>query len=255
MFVRRNFYRSVYLTLGMACACLGYAELSFLPEISFLSGVVALLLLVAYRLEGRWALSLRAANFLGTNIRRTSAALKSRSEASMRFEKGLPPELAAIASKRATKLLVEVCGGTAAQGAIDVYPGKARESRVEVKRERISRVLGIDPSTAKVRETLTGLGFAVRWVPPDRYVVRVPYWRPDVRIADDVVEEVARVIGYDEIPADAQKAIFKVMKDLKGPYYFHCHHGQHRGPAAAAMRRPRKTRTSAPMRAAGRLCR
>jgi hypothetical protein len=65
MFVRLNFYRSVYLTLGMACACLGYAELSFLPEISFLSGVVALLLLVAYRLEGRWALSLRAANFLG----------------------------------------------------------------------------------------------------------------------------------------------------------------------------------------------
>jgi transglutaminase-like putative cysteine protease len=65
MFVRRNFYRSVYLTLGVACACLGYAELSFLPEMSFLSGVVALLLLVAYRLEGRWALSLRAANILG----------------------------------------------------------------------------------------------------------------------------------------------------------------------------------------------
>jgi protein-glutamine gamma-glutamyltransferase len=65
MFVRRNFHRSVYLTLGMACACLGYAELSFLPEISFLSGVVACLLLVAYRLEGRWALSLQAANFLG----------------------------------------------------------------------------------------------------------------------------------------------------------------------------------------------
>src|SRR5438105_5290111 len=145
---------------------------------------------------------LESANFLGTNIRRTSAALKSRSEASMRFEKGLPPELAAIASKRATKLLVEVCGGTAAQGVIDVYPGKAKEARVEVKRERISRVLGIDPSTAKVRESLTGLGFTVRWVPPDRYVVRVPYWRPDVRIPDDVVEEVARVIGYDEIPAE-----------------------------------------------------
>ena len=80
---------------------------------------------------------LESANFLGTNIRRTSAALKSRSEASMRFEKGLPPELAAVASKRATKLLVELCGGIAAQGVIDVFPGKSKEARVEVKRERI----------------------------------------------------------------------------------------------------------------------
>ncbi len=145
---------------------------------------------------------LESANFLGTNIRRTSAAMKSRSEASLRFEKGLPPELAAAASKRATKLLVEVCGGTALKGTVDAYPGKAREVRIEVRRERIARVLGIDPPTSKVRDVLVSLGFSARWVPPDRYVVRVPYWRPDVRIADDVIEEIARIIGYDEIPAD-----------------------------------------------------
>lgn len=144
---------------------------------------------------------LEAATFLGPNIRRTSTALRSRSEASSRFEKGLPPELALIASQRATKLLVEVCGGTAYEGCVDVYPGKAREQRVEVTRERMARLLGIDPPTSKVRGVLTALGFSARWVPPDRYVVRVPYWRPDVRIADDVAEEVARVIGYDEIPA------------------------------------------------------
>jgi phenylalanyl-tRNA synthetase beta chain len=143
---------------------------------------------------------LEAAAFSGPNIRRTGAALRVRSEASTRFEKGLPPELAMVASKRATKLLVEVCGGTAAAGCIDVFPGKERERRVEVRRERMARVLGIDPPTAKVREVLSGLGFSARWVPPDRYVVRVPYWRPDVRMADDVAEEVARVIGYDEIP-------------------------------------------------------
>ncbi len=144
---------------------------------------------------------LEAATFLGSNVRRTGAALKARSEASTRFEKGLPSELAIIASKRATKMLVELCGGTALQGSIDVHPGKQRETRVEVTRDRIVQVLGIDPSTAKVRAALTGLGFSARWVPPDRYVVRVPYWRPDVRIDDDVCEEIARVIGYDKIPA------------------------------------------------------
>ncbi len=144
---------------------------------------------------------LEAATFMGSNVRRAGAALKVRSEASSRFEKGLPSELPAVASKRATKLLVELCGGTAAAGVVDVYPSKARETRVEVTRQRIAQVLGIDPPTAKVRSVLTGLGFSARWVPPDRYVIRVPYWRPDVRIDDDIAEEVARVIGYDEIPA------------------------------------------------------
>jgi phenylalanyl-tRNA synthetase beta chain len=146
---------------------------------------------------------LEVANFVGPNIRRTSSALKVRTEASARFEKGLSPELALVASKRATKLLVEVCGGKARLGNVDAYPGKARETRVEVTRERIARVLGIDPPTSKVRSVLASLGFSARWVPPDRYVVRVPYWRTDVRIGDDIAEEVARIIGYDEIPAEA----------------------------------------------------
>jgi phenylalanyl-tRNA synthetase beta chain len=144
---------------------------------------------------------LESATFLGTNIRRTSAALKARSEASARFEKGLPPELALVASRRATRLLLEACGGRALAGSVDAYPGKQREQRIELTRARIAQVLGIDPPAGDVRQSLSALGFSARWVPPDRYVVRVPYWRPDVRIADDVVEEVARSIGYDTIPA------------------------------------------------------
>jgi phenylalanyl-tRNA synthetase beta chain len=153
--------------------------------------------------EGTTNILLEAASFTATNIRRTSTVLKVRSEASSRFEKGLPPELAAVASKRATKLLVEVCGGRALAGAVDAYPGKQRESRIEVRKSRVAQVLGIDPPTARARAVLGSLGFSARWVPPDRYVVRVPYWRTDVRIADDVVEEIARTIGYDEIPAAA----------------------------------------------------
>jgi phenylalanyl-tRNA synthetase beta chain len=96
-------------------------------------------------------------------------------------------------------LLVEHTGGRAAKGLVDVYPRKRRDTRVELTRERLVRVLGVDVGAAHVRTALTELGFGCRWVPPDRYVVRVPHWRTDVNIPDDVVEEIARATGYDKI--------------------------------------------------------
>ncbi|HLF72258.1 MAG TPA: phenylalanine--tRNA ligase subunit beta, partial [Dehalococcoidia bacterium] len=149
--------------------------------------------------EGTTTLLLEAANFEPTSIRRTSGALGLRSEASIRFEKGLHPELAAVAARRAMKLFVELCGGRAAKGLVDAYPAKRPDTRVVVTRRRIEQVLGVDMPTTQVRAALTDLGFGCRWVPPDRYVVRAPYWRPDVAFADDVVEELARVSGYDKI--------------------------------------------------------
>ncbi len=143
---------------------------------------------------------LEAANFDSVSIRRTSGALRLKSEASTRFDKGLSPELSALAARRATKLIVEIAGGRAARGTADAYPDKVPETRIEVRRDRIRQVLGVDPPTSKVRSVLTSLGFGCRWQPPSVYQVRVPYWRTDVRIADDVVEEVGRIIGYDEIP-------------------------------------------------------
>jgi phenylalanyl-tRNA synthetase beta chain len=143
---------------------------------------------------------LEAANFNPANIRRTSTGLKLRTDASARFEKGLSPELAMVGIRRAVRLMVELAGGRAAEGIIDVYPGKRRETRITVTQDRLRRVLGLQLPTPQVRQTLTFLGFGCRWVPPDRYVVRVPYWRTDVRIPDDVAEELARIIGYDELP-------------------------------------------------------
>jgi phenylalanyl-tRNA synthetase beta chain len=146
------------------------------------------------------AILLEAANFNPANIRRTSTALKLRTDASARFEKGLSPELAMVGVRRAVRLMVELASGRAAEGIIDVYPGKKRITRITVTQERLARILGLQLPTPQVRQTLTSLGFGCRWVPPDRYVVRVPYWRTDVSIPDDVAEELARIIGYDELP-------------------------------------------------------
>jgi phenylalanyl-tRNA synthetase beta chain len=142
---------------------------------------------------------LESANFNPASIRRTSVRLKARSEASSRFEKGLSPELSIVAVRRATKLMVEVAGGRAAFGVVDVYPRKAQPVAVQVPRKRLDTILGLDLPTRKVCKVLQGLEFGCTWHEPD-YLVTVPYWRMDVRIADDVAEEVARMVSYDELP-------------------------------------------------------
>jgi phenylalanyl-tRNA synthetase beta chain len=147
---------------------------------------------------------LEVANFNPVSIRRTAAALKLPSEASRRFAWGVAPELAPIASRRATKLLVEHAGGIAAEGLVDVYPVKSEPVTVSLSRKRVPQVLGIDPPEKTIVESLKALGFEVKSEPAnrERLLVGVPYWRRDVRIPDDVVEEVARMIGYDRIPVE-----------------------------------------------------
>jgi phenylalanyl-tRNA synthetase beta chain len=143
---------------------------------------------------------LESANFNGPSIRRTRQALKVETDASKRFEKGLSIHLPPIAAQRAVKLMVELCGGRAAEGLLDVARGKAKDIKVTLTQERLQRVVGIELPHARVRQVLEALGFGCRWVPPDHFIVRVPYWRTDVSIPDDVVEEVARIVGYDELP-------------------------------------------------------
>ena len=93
---------------------------------------------------GTTTILLEAANFDAVSVRRTSGALGLRTEASIRFEKGLHPELAAVAARRAMALLVESTGGRAAKGLVDTYPAKRADTRVVVTRKRIEQVLGID---------------------------------------------------------------------------------------------------------------
>ena len=147
-------------------------------------------------------LLLESATFDGPNSRRTAASLKLRTEASTRFEKGLTAELALEASRRATKLLVDLCGGSADVGLVDAYPRPRLPVSTTLTHERLARVLGLELPSDQVVGPLKALGFTVGTL-PDGYTVTAPYWRSDVTIADDLVEEVARIVGYDKLPSAA----------------------------------------------------
>ena len=143
---------------------------------------------------------LESANFNNVSIRRTSIRLKLRSEASLRFDKGLSPGLPPPALKRATRLLALVAGGTVARGVIDIFPGKTRSRPLRLTSRRLEQVLGVQIEREKSRQVLTSLGFKCRKAGESELSVTIPYWRSDISIEDDLVEEVARIVGYDFVP-------------------------------------------------------
>jgi phenylalanyl-tRNA synthetase beta chain len=144
---------------------------------------------------------LEVANFHPGSIRRTSMRLKLRTEASSRFEKGIGPGMAVYAQARALHLLQEVCGGRIARGTIDLYPTPVEPAPIELPEARIGQVLGMEVPDSEVRRILTALGFRCEADTSARtYQVTPPFWRTDVAIADDVIEEIARVHGYDKLP-------------------------------------------------------
>ena len=152
------------------------------------------------------AVFLESASFHPFNTRRTAGALRLRTEAALRFEKGLRPELPMVALQRATRLILEVAGGTAAQGVIDVYPERREAAPVTLTSARLRQVLGVDVPAGEAARVLSGLGFRAAASADDALEVAVPYWRADVGIEDDLVEEVARVVGYDRIPTTTMAA-------------------------------------------------
>ena len=144
---------------------------------------------------------LESATFNGINTRRTAAALRSRTEASSRFEKGLHPTLAERALKRVTRLLLEIAGGTADRGFADAYPAPTALPSITLTHEHIKRLLGTDFSDEQITGVLSSLGFETAPATDGALTVTPPYWRTDVTIEEDLIEEVTRVTGYDSMPA------------------------------------------------------
>lgn len=149
--------------------------------------------------ENTTTILLEAASFNPASIHYTSRHLSLISESSMRFERGISPGMTIPALKHATHLIAQLGGGRIARGIIDVYPGKKEAEPILLSTDETTRILGIEFSLEQITSALDSLGFTCK-IKGGQVEVTVPYWRSDIRWEVDVIEEVARTIGYDRIP-------------------------------------------------------
>ena len=142
---------------------------------------------------------IESANFLGSSVRSTSSKLKLRTEASGRYEKGIDPNLCEAAADRVCALIELIGAGTVVGGSVDVYPQVEEAKAVHGRVSRINKVLGLELSREEMVKYFEALEMKVEGEGDDLYVT-APTVRQDIEIEEDLVEEVARLYGYDRIP-------------------------------------------------------
>ena len=143
---------------------------------------------------------LESAYFDPRRIRRTGRRLGLLTESSARFERGADPSNVITALDRAAELLRTLGGGTICAGAIDAADREFAPKALPVRLSRIRTLLGVDLVQGEVKDVFDRLGFGSEWIDDDTLNVQVPTYRGDVSIEVDLIEEVARIYGYDNIP-------------------------------------------------------
>lgn len=144
---------------------------------------------------------IEGASFAKENIRATSKKLGLRTEASSRFEKGIDINLTEVAVNRACQLIEELGCGTVLNGMLDYYPQKEEVQKVTVNPVRINKLLGVNVPMDQFINILESLEFKCNLVSSEVLELEVPTFRLDITEDADILEEIARIYGYDNIPA------------------------------------------------------
>ncbi|MBI5664064.1 MAG: phenylalanine--tRNA ligase subunit beta [Nitrospirae bacterium] len=142
---------------------------------------------------------LESAYFNPSSVRRTSKSLNLSSESSYRFERGVDPEAVTIALDRAAQMIVEIAGGITTK-ITDACPGHYGPRTITVALNKISSVIGVDLEEFFIKKSLLNLGFKIEGE-GETITVTPPTFRNDVERDVDIIEELARLYGYDKIPA------------------------------------------------------
>ncbi|MFA5876558.1 MAG: phenylalanine--tRNA ligase subunit beta, partial [Candidatus Margulisiibacteriota bacterium] len=162
---------------------------------------------------------LESAYFEPTGIYRTSRATKTRTESSIRFEKGVDLKLVEEALDWGAKLLADLCGGEISPQKIDTLRGSLKKRQLTLDLAEVKRILGLELSFSAVKKILVSLGFdfVKRSAARGQLVFAVPFGRArDIEREIDLIEEIIRVYGYDRIPANLPHTIFE--KKFANPY-------------------------------------
>ena len=166
---------------------------------------------------------IESAFFDPTSIRRTSKYLGLSTEASYRFERGTDIGITKYAADRAAQLIQELSGAEVAEGALDVYPRKRKGPRIKLRVSRTNRILGTNLTKSETRDCLSRIGIVTKSVTADTLEATVPTFRVDIGQEIDLIEEVARVHGYNSIQTktisliDFSEAVFadRIETDLR----------------------------------------
>ena len=149
---------------------------------------------------------LESAYFSPTSIRKTAQQHSLKTDASFRFERGIDPNITIFALKRAALLIQKVAGGTVSSAITDIYPTPIDAFRVPVRYRNIDRLIGVTIDHAEIHRILEALDIQAESVQEDGFIAIVPPYRVDVTREADVIEEILRIYGLDNIPLSANLA-------------------------------------------------